>query len=301
MTHGAKKPIRKAVLPVAGLGTRFLPATKVVPKELLPVVDRPLVDYAIEEAREAGIEQFIFVNGRGKGAIEDYFDHAFELEATLTEKKKASDVSALRQVLPRAGEVSFVRQQAPLGLGHAVWCARHLVGNEPFAVILPDDLVRARPSCLAQLVAAHGKTGGNVVAVENVPREHTNRYGILDIAHEDGALVAVKGLVEKPDPAIAPSTLSIIGRYVLLPEVFTHLERHERGAGGEIQLTDAMARMIGTHPFHGLRYDGVRYDCGDKVGFLHATVALALERTDLAARFAPLLADTLKHSRAQQS
>lgn len=290
MPPHAVRPVRKAVFPVAGLGTRFLPATKVVPKELLPVVDRPLIDYAIEEARAAGIEQFIFVNGRGKGAIEDYFDHAYELEATLGQKNKAKDVEALHSFLPRAGEASFVRQQAPLGLGHAVWCARHLVGDEPFAVMLPDDLVRGEPHCLAQLVAAYERTGGNVVAVEEVPREHTNRYGVLDIASQDGPLVAVKGLVEKPDPKVAPSTLSIIGRYVLLPRVFHHLERHERGAGGEIQLTDAMAHMIGEAPFHGLRFSGIRYDCGDKGGYLHATVALALERPDLAPQFRTVLA-----------
>lgn len=284
------KPVRKVVFPVAGLGTRFLPATKVVPKELLPVVDRPLVEYAIEEARAAGIDQFIFVNGRGKSAIEDYFDRAYELEDNLAQKKKTAELGLLQATLPGPGSASFVRQQAPLGLGHAVWCARHLVGDEPFAVMLPDDLVSGNPGCMAQLVEAYQKTGGNVVAVEEVPREHTNRYGILDIASEDGSLVAVKGLVEKPDPSVAPSNLSIIGRYVLLPEVFGHLDRHEKGAGGEIQLTDAMAKMIGARPFHGLRFKGKRYDCGDKIGFLEATVALALERSDLAEKFKPILA-----------
>ena len=284
------KPIRKVVFPVAGLGTRFLPATKVVAKELLPVVDRPLVDYAIEEARAAGIDQFIFVNGRGKGAIEDYFDRAYELEDNLAQKKKTAELGILQSALPGPGSASFVRQQAPLGLGHAVWCARHLVGDEPFAVMLPDDLVSAKPGCMAQLVDVYQRTGGNVVAVEEVPREHTNRYGILDIAGEDGPLVAVKGLVEKPDPSVAPSNLSIIGRYVLLPEIFGHLDRHEKGAGGEIQLTDAMAKMIGVRPFHGLRFSGKRYDCGDKVGFLEATIALALERPDLSEKFKPILA-----------
>ncbi len=288
------RPVRKAVLPVAGLGTRFLPITKAVPKELLPIVDRPLIQYAVDEARAAGVEQFIFVTGRGKGAIEDYFDSAFELERTLTAKDKKEDLQGLRAILPEPGNVSFVRQQEPKGLGHAVWCARHIVGDEPFAVILPDDLVHGNPPCLAQLLDAHRKTGGNVVAVEEVPREQTNRYGILDIASEDGPLVAVKGLVEKPDPKVAPSTLSIIGRYVLLPEVFGHLARQDRGAGGEIQLTDAMAKMIGTHPFHGVRFKGVRYDCGDKVGFLHATVALALERPDLGGRFREVLAQVLR-------
>jgi UTP--glucose-1-phosphate uridylyltransferase len=288
------KPVRKAVLPVAGLGTRFLPITKAVPKELLPIVDRPLIQYAVDEARAAGVEQFIFVTGRGKGAIEDYFDSAFELERTLIAKDKKEDLQGLRAILPEPGNVSFVRQQEPKGLGHAVWCARHLVGEEPFAVILPDDLVHGDPPCLAQLLDAYRKTGGNVVAVEEVPREQTNRYGILDVAREDGPLVVVKGLVEKPEPKVAPSTLSIIGRYVLLPGVFGHLAHQTPGAGGEIQLTDAMAKMIGTHPFHGVRFKGVRYDCGDKVGFLHATVALALERPDLGGHLREVLAQVLR-------
>jgi UTP-glucose-1-phosphate uridylyltransferase len=254
-----------------------------VPKELLPIIDRPLIQYAVDEARASGIEQFIFVTGRGKGAIEDYFDRAFELEHTLLAKGKTDELRGLHGILPEPGNVSFVRQQEPKGLGHAVWCARHLVGEEPFAVILPDDLVHA-----------YRKTSGYVVAVEEVPREQTNRYGILDIASEDGPLVAVKGLVEKPDPKVAPSTLSIIGRYVLLPEVFGHLAHLDPGAGGEIQLTDAMAKMIGAHPFHGVRFKGVRYDCGDKVGFLHATVALALERPDLGARAREVLARVLR-------
>jgi UTP--glucose-1-phosphate uridylyltransferase len=282
------------VLPVAGLGTRFLPITKAVPKELLPIVDRPLIQYAIDEARAAGIEQFIFVTGRGKGAIEDYFDSAVELESALAAKDKKEDLRELRAILPEPGNVSFVRQQEPKGLGHAVWCARHVVGEEPFAVILPDDLVLGDPPCLAQLLDAYRKTGGNVVAVEEVPRAQTNRYGILDIAGDDGPLVAVKGLVEKPDPKVAPSTLSIIGRYILLPEVFSHLARQGRGAGGEIQLTDAMAKMIGSHPFHGVRFKGVRYDCGDKLGFLHATVALALERPDLGGQLREVLAQVLR-------
>jgi UTP--glucose-1-phosphate uridylyltransferase len=288
------QPVRKAVLPIAGLGTRFLPITKAVPKELLPIVDRPLIQYAVDEARAAGVEQFIFVTGRGKGAIEDYFDSAYELEATLAAKDKRRELQELRALLPEPGNISFVRQQEPKGLGHAVWCARHLVGDEPFAVILPDDLVHGGPPCLAQLLDAYGKTKGNVLAVEEVPREQTNRYGILDIAREDGPLVSVKGLVEKPDPKIAPSTLSIIGRYILLPEIFGHLSRQDAGAAGEIQLTDAIAKMIGTYPLHGVRFKGIRYDCGDKMGFLHATVALALERPDLGNRLREVLAQVLR-------
>lgn len=288
------QPVRKAVLPIAGLGTRFLPITKAVPKELLPIVDRPLIQYAVDEARAAGIEQFIFVTGRGKGAIEDYFDSAYELEATLAAKDKGRELQELRALLPEPGNISFVRQQEPKGLGHAVWCARHLVGEEPFAVILPDDLVHGSPPCLAQLLDAYENTNGNVLAVEDVPRAHTNRYGILDIAREDGPLVSVKGLVEKPDPKIAPSTLSIIGRYILLPEIFGHLSKQDAGAAGEIQLTDAIAKMIGTHPLHGVRFKGIRYDCGDKVGFLHATVALALERPDLGNRVREVLARVLR-------
>jgi UTP--glucose-1-phosphate uridylyltransferase len=275
------KPVRKAVFPVAGLGTRFLPATKAVPKELLPVVDKPLIQYAVEEALAAGIEHFVFVNGRGKDAIENYFDRSLELETTLTRGGKKAELDQLAADLLPPGCVSFVRQQEPAGLGHAVWCARDVVGNEPFAVILPDDLVMSKTSCLKQLVDVHNEKGGNVVAVENVPREHVNRYGILDVASDDGKLAAVKGLVEKPAIDKAPSTLSIIGRYVLQPEIFEILDRKERGAGGEIQLTDAMAKLIGRQPFHGLRFEGTRYDCGNKLGFLQANVAFAMLRDDL--------------------
>jgi len=274
-------PVRKAVFPVAGLGTRFLPATKAMPKEMLPVVDKPLIQYAVEEALEAGIDQFIFVTGRGKTAIVDYFDHAYELESLLREKNKAEDLEALLASKPDPGQVFSTRQQEPLGLGHAVWCARHLVGDEPFAIVLPDDLVTGRPGCLKQLVDSFAKTQGNIVAVEDVPREKTNQYGILDVGREDDRLVEVRGLVEKPQPEDAPSTLSIIGRYILLPEVFDHLSNLERGKGNEIQLTDSMAKMIGTHPFHGLRFEGIRYDCGDKLGFMEASIAVALERSDL--------------------
>ena len=277
-----QKKIRKVVFPVAGLGTRFLPATKVVPKEMLPVVDKPLIQYAVEEAAEAGCEHFIFVTGRGKNAIEDHFDLAYEMEATLKARGKQAEIEILAASGRPPGKTSFTRQQAPHGLGHAVWCARDIVGNEPFAVILPDDMVLAPRSCLAQMADAYETAAGCMVAVENVPREHTKRYGVLDPGKEDGALVEVKGLVEKPDPSVAPSTLSIIGRYILQPEIFDILEAGERGAGGEIQLTDAMAKLIGRTPFHGYRFAGTRYDCGDKLGFLTANIAYALERPEFA-------------------
>ena len=275
-------PIRKAIFPVGGLGTRFLPATKALPKEMLPVVDKPLIQYAAEEAWAAGIEELIFVTGRGKSAIEDHFDHSWELQATLAERGKNDLLEDLRSLLCRPGEIVYTRQQEPLGLGHAVWCARHLVGDEPFAVLLADDLILAETPCLAQMVDAYRETGGNLVAVVDVPREETNRYGILDVARDDGRLAEAKGLVEKPDPAVAPSTLSIIGRYILQPEVFAELERHETGAGDEVQLTDAMARTIGRVAFHGLRFEGRRFDCGNKSGFLEANVAFALARDDVA-------------------
>ncbi|MBW7835283.1 MAG: UTP--glucose-1-phosphate uridylyltransferase GalU [Sphingomonadales bacterium] len=276
-----KQPVRKAILPVGGLGTRFLPATKAMPKEMLPVVDKPLIQYAVEEARAAGIEDIIFVTGRGKTAIEDHFDHSYELESTLAARGKTETLEELRSVLPEEGQFSYTRQQVPLGLGHAVWCARNLVGDEPFAVMLADDLVHAPTPCLKQMVEAYDEVGGNLVAVMDVPRAHTNRYGILDPGAERGRLVAIQGLVEKPAPEKAPSTLSIIGRYILQPAVFRHLSDRAPGAGGEIQLTDAMAKMIGKMPFHGYRFSGVRYDCGDKVGFLAANIALSLDRADL--------------------
>ncbi|GGO04526.1 UTP--glucose-1-phosphate uridylyltransferase [Iodidimonas muriae] len=284
-----KARVRKAVMPVAGLGTRFLPATKAMPKEMLPVVDKPIIQYAVEEAFAAGIEEVIFITGRGKYLLEDHFDHAFELEATLTERGKDDALKTVRSIIPKAGGVSYTRQQKPLGLGHAVWCARNLVGDEPFAVLLPDDLVKSDVPCLQQMITAYEKTGGNLVAVMDVPRDHTSRYGILDVGAVDGALSEVKGLVEKPKPQDAPSTLSIIGRYILQPDIFDALERKERGAGGEIQLTDAMARLIGHQPFHGLRFEGTRYDCGDKLGFLKATISLALEREDLGSDLADYL------------
>ena len=274
--------IRKAVFPVAGLGTRFLPATKAVPKEMLPVVDRPLIEYAVEEALAAGIEDIMFVTGRGKSAIEEHFDHAIGLECVLSRRGKEAELAAARGPILSPGRISYTRQQQALGLGHAVWCAREFVGDEPFAVLLADDLVMAETPCLKQMVDVHAETGGSVVAVMDVPREHTNRYGILEIGKDDGKLAEITGLVEKPDPNDAPSTLSIIGRYILLPEIFTELDRHETGAGGEIQLTDAMARMIGGAPFDGLRFEGRRFDCGDKAGFLEANIAYALARDDLA-------------------
>jgi len=284
------KRVRKAVFPVGGLGTRFLPATKSMPKEMLPVVDKPLIQYAVEEARQAGIEQFIFVTGRGKSAIEDHFDYGFELNTVLSERNKAEALALVNEIVMPPGSISYVRQQEPLGLGHAVWCARHLVGDEPFAILLADDLVMSDRPCLRQLIDVHERTGGNVLAVMDVPRQHTDRYGVLDVGADDGEVAEVKGLVEKPKPDVAPSTLSVIGRYVLLPEVFGLLETQGRGAGNEIQLTDAMAGMIGAKPFHGLRFEGHRFDCGDKVGFLEANVAFALKRPDLSADFRRVLA-----------
>lgn len=283
--------VRKAVFPVGGLGTRFLPATKAMPKEMLPIVDKPLIQYAVEEAAAAGIEDFIFVTGRAKQAIEDHFDVSFELENTLAERGASDRLAEVRAARPGPGRVAYTRQGEPLGLGHAVWCARGLVGNEPFAVVLADDLMLCDKPCLQQLVEIHEETGGNVVATVEVPSEHTDRYGILDVESDDGRLVSVKGLVEKPDPAAAPSTLSVIGRYVLLPEVFAHLEDRKAGAGGEIQLTDSLARMIGGAPFHGVRVEGRRFDCGDKLGFFEANVAFALRRDDLADGVRRILAE----------
>lgn len=276
------KPIRKAVFPVAGLGTRFLPATKSIPKEMLTIVDRPLIQYVVEEAKAAGIEEFIFVTGRGKSTIEDHFDTAFELERSLETRNKQKLLSDLKSWLPTAGSVVYTRQQEPLGLGHAVWCARHLVGDEPFAVLLPDEIVQHEIPCLKQLVDIYQQIGGNVVAVFSVPREETDRYGILDVVDAGSdPLVEVRGLVEKPKPDQAPSTLSITGRYILMPDIFEHLGDHEIGAGGEIQLTDAMAKMIGKHPFHGYRFKGERHDCGNALGFLRANIAFALQRDEL--------------------
>ncbi|MBS0503864.1 MAG: UTP--glucose-1-phosphate uridylyltransferase [Proteobacteria bacterium] len=274
------KPLRKAVFPVAGLGTRNLPATKSVPKEMLPIVDRPLIQYAVDEALAAGIEQLIFVTGRGKGAMEDYFDISYELEATMRERGKPLDPLKGTRLSP--GDIAYVRQQEPLGLGHAVWCARHLVGDEPFAVLLVDELLwsPASPS-ISQLAETYAAKGGNVISVLEVPDAHTHRYGIIDPGASEDDVTEVLGFVEKPRQGTAPSRLAAIGRYVLQPEVMQILDRGERGAGGEIQLTDALAQLIGTQPFHARTYRGARYDCGDKAGFVHANLALALEREDI--------------------
>jgi UTP--glucose-1-phosphate uridylyltransferase len=276
------KKLRKAVLPVAGLGTRFLPATKQMPKEMLPVVDKPLIQYAVEEARAAGIEQFCFVTGRGKTMLVDQFDVPYELERTLAERNKVRELEMLRaQGLP-PGSIISTRQQVPLGLGHAIWCARNFVQDDPFAILLPDDLMLCDVSCMKQLADAYEATGGNVVAVEEVPREQVSRYGVIAPGATKGNLVEVTGLVEKPPVEKAPSNLTVIGRYVLMPEVMGHLARMEKGAGGEIQLTDGMAKLIGAQPFHGVRYEGRRFDCGDKAGYLEAQVAFALAREDMA-------------------
>lgn len=286
-----RKPVRKAIFPVGGMGTRFLPATKAMPKEMLPIIDRPLIQYAVEEAAAAGIEEFIFVTGRGKHAIEDHFDESVELNHLLSEQGKDDVLADIRGWMPKPGQVYYTRQMAPLGLGHAVWCARHLIGDEPFAVLLADDLVMSKTPCLKQMVDVYGETGGSVVAVMDVPREHTDRYGILDVNHDDGRLASVKGLVEKPAPADAPSTLSIIGRYILQPNVFRWLDRQEKGEGGEIQLTDAMASTLEDGSFHGMRFEGRRFDCGNKIGFVEATLAFALSRPEMAPAVREIIAN----------
>lgn len=278
----SQKPIKKAVFPVAGLGTRFLPATKAIPKELLPIVDRPLIQYAVDEAREAGIEQMIFVTGRGKSAIVEHFDVAYELETTMSERGK--DLSVLDSTRATPGDIITVRQQVPMGLGHAIWCARAIVGDEPFAIFLPDELMighKGGSGCMKQMVDAYEQTGGNLISVLEVPMEEVSSYGVIAPGAENGSLTEVKGLVEKPPVAEAPSNKIVSGRYILQPEVMRTLETQGKGAGGEIQLTDAMARMIGTQPFHAVTFDGKRYDCGSKLGFVEATLALALEREDM--------------------
>ncbi|MEP5189274.1 MAG: UTP--glucose-1-phosphate uridylyltransferase GalU [Marinomonas sp.] len=280
----SQKPIKKAVFPVAGLGTRFLPATKAIPKELLPIVDRPLIQYAVDEAREAGIEQMIFVTGRGKTAIVEHFDVAFELEATMGNRGKDMDVLEATRAVP--GDIITVRQQVPMGLGHAIWCARAIVGDEPFAIFLPDELMigkKGGTGCMKQMVDAYAQTGGNLISVLEVPQEEVSSYGVIDPGAENGALTEVRGLVEKPAREDAPSNKIISGRYILQPEVMRTLENQGKGAGGEIQLTDAMARMIGEQAFHAVTFDGKRYDCGSKLGFVEATLALALEREDMGA------------------
>ena len=284
------KPVRKAVFPVAGLGTRLLPATKSIPKEMLTIVDRPLIQYAVDEAREAGIEQLIFVTGRGKAALDDYFDIGFELETTMRGRGKS--LGPLDPSRSGFGEIVSVRQQQPLGLGHAVWCARHVVGDEPFAVLLPDDLMAGTPGALKQMVDAYAELGGNILCTEQVEPARTASYGIITPGETRGRAVEVKGLVEKPKPEEAPSTLSIIGRYILQPEIMDVLDSQEQGAGGEIQLTDAMAKLIGQQPFHAVGVDAVRHDCGDKAGFVLANLALGLDDPEVA----PKLRDFLSRS-----
>lgn len=284
------QPIKKAVFPVGGLGTRFLPATKSMPKEMLPVVDKPLIHYAFEEAAAAGIEQFIFVTGRNKNAISNHFDHSYELQRILSEKNKDRELQLTKDWLPDAGNIIFTRQMEPQGLGHAVWCARHWIGDEPFAVILADDMVLSDTPCLKQMVDIYNDAPGNMAAVMNVPRNQTNKYGILDVESEDGKIATARGVVEKPAPEDAPSTLSIIGRYILQPSIFEQLENQAKGSGEEIQLTDAMNDMIGNVNFYGYRFDGVRYDCGERAGFIEANVAYALAEEGLAERVRDRLA-----------
>ncbi len=275
------KPVRKAIFPVAGLGTRFLPATKTIPKEMLPIVDKPLIEYAVDEARAAGIEEFIFVTSRGKSAIEDHFDSNPELELTLQGRGKEAELAAVNATQLEPGQITAVRQMAPLGLGHAVWCARNLIGDEPFAVLLADDLIMSDRPTLVEMVEAYEEHGGSVVSLMEVPREQTSRYGVVDPGVINGHLVEIRGLVEKPDPAAAPSNLAIVGRYILQPEVMTYLGRGETGAGNEIQLTDSMLELVGQSPFHGLILNGRRFDCGSKVGFLEAGIGFGLRRADI--------------------
>ncbi|HEX9904047.1 MAG TPA: UTP--glucose-1-phosphate uridylyltransferase GalU [Propylenella sp.] len=276
-------PVRKAVFPVAGLGTRFLPATKATPKEMLTIVDRPVLQYVVDEAREAGIEHFVFITGRNKAIIEDHFDISYELEATLRERGRTEEVEELQRALPKAGTISFTRQQAPLGLGHAVWCARDIVGHEPFAVLLPDMLMS--PGCLPQMLAAYEKHGGNVVAVEEVPWDQVSRYGVVGVGEEDDSGFRITSMIEKPRREDAPSNQIISGRYILQPEIFDLLDNQEPGAGGEIQITDAMKRLSATQRFTGFRYRGRTYDTGTKTGFLLANMAYALARPDVGPEF----------------
>jgi UTP--glucose-1-phosphate uridylyltransferase len=281
--------VRKAIFPVGGMGTRFLPATKAMPKEMLPVVDKPLIQYAVEEARAAGIQEIIFVTGRGKAAIENHFDRVEELEASLRAKGDTKAIDLLDDFVGKPGEISYVRQQQPLGLGHAVWCARNLIGDEPFAILLADDFIHADVPCLKQMIDAYEQVGGCMVAVMDVPPTQTHRYGIIDPGDSHGRLIDTKAVVEKPAAGTAPSNMAVIGRYILTPDVFAVLDKGSKGAGGEIQLTDAMAQSIGKMPFNGFRFEGVRYDCGDKLGFLCATVAMALARDELSAGFEAFL------------
>lgn len=275
------RKIRKAVLPVAGLGTRVLPATKAIPKEMMPVVDRPALQYVVDEAKDAGIEHIVFVTGRNKGAIEDYFDRAYELEATLQMKGKTDILERLQRELPLAGSTSFVRQQTPLGLGHAIWCARDVIGDEPFAVLLPDVLVKSEPGCLRQMVDAYERKGGNIIAVDPVPNDQTDKYGVIAPVSQDGNIYGMSAMVEKPKPAEAPSNLAITGRYILQPEIFKFLEEQAPGAGNEIQLTDAMAALMNVSPFFALAFDGTPYDCGSKLGYFKAVCAYAITHPEI--------------------
>ncbi|MFD1694302.1 UTP--glucose-1-phosphate uridylyltransferase GalU [Roseibium aestuarii] len=288
------KPIRKAVLPVAGLGTRFLPATKAVPKEMLTIVDRPIIQYVVDEARAAGIEHIVFVTGRNKTVIADHFDRAYELEETLKNRNKLEALKLLQSMRPKAGSTSFTRQQEPLGLGHAIWCAREIIGNEPFAVLLPDMIMKSNPGCLSQMVEVYNEKGGNVISVEAVPEDQTHKYGIVEIDGEQTAKTfGITGMVEKPAQGTAPSNLYINGRYILQPEIFDLIAKQEKGAGGEIQLTDAMLTLMDSQPFTGLRFTGKTYDCGSKAGFLSANIAFALEDRELATELLPLLQEMI--------
>lgn len=296
-----KQKVTKAIFPVAGLGTRFLPATKSIPKEIMTLVDRPLIQYAIDEARAAGIKEFIFVTSRGKSALEDYFDHAPELEASLRRAGKKELLKTLRSTYMDSGAIAYVRQNRAMGLGHAVWCARRLIGNEPFAVILTDDVIASEKPCLQQMIEAHAETGGNVVAAMEVPAYRASAYGVLDVAEDMGTVVRVRGMVEKPKPEEAPSNLAVIGRYILTPQVMQQLNRMKAGAGGEIQLTDAIAAEIGAGgDVFGYRFRGQRFDCGSKAGFLQATVAFGLARADLSGEFGEYLGETMALRRAAQ-
>lgn len=283
------KRVRKVVFPVGGLGTRFLPATKSLPKEMLPVVDKPIIHYAFEEAQASGIEQFIFVTGRNKSAIDNHFDHAYELQTILESKDKRQALKEVTNWLPDPGQVFFTRQQDSKGLGHAVWCARHLIGDEPFAVILPDDMILSDTPCLQQMIEAHASVGGNMVATTEVPREMTRNYGVINPESENGNLVKARSVMEKPLPEEAPSNLAIIGRYILQPDIFNILENQEKGSGGEIQLTDAINFMAAKTPTHGLRFEGRRYDCGNRLGFVEANIAFALARPDMKDRVQQML------------
>jgi len=296
-----RKKVTKAIFPVAGMGTRFLPATKSIPKEILSLVDRPLIQYAIDEAREAGIKEFIFVTSRGKGALEDYFDGAPQLEQSLRKKNKTDLLAELKQSTMDSGEIAYVRQREALGLGHAVWCARRLIANEPFAVILPDDVIAGEKPCLKQMVEAYSETGGCMVAAMEVPESKASAYGLLDVAEDMGALLKINGMVEKPEPKDAPSNLAVIGRYILTPDVLKNVTKLKKGAGGEIQLTDAIAMEIekGSDVF-GYRFDGQRYDCGSKSGFLQATIAFALNRPDLRDDLMDFMVETVATQKAAQ-